>query len=83
MAGNRAGGGAKKDGREDPLLASLHVRPHVPKDNFMGGQRRPQVLVHRRVIEGHGQHVSDQSAEAAGQFAGSTIDAKPDAAIGP
>jgi hypothetical protein len=34
----------------------------------MGGQRRPQVIVHRRVIEGHRQHVEHRSDLAADNF---------------
>ena len=34
----------------------------------MRGQRRPQVVVHRRVIEGHRQHVEHGSDLAADDF---------------
>ncbi len=34
----------------------------------MGGERHPQVLVHRRVIEGHRQHVEHGRDLAADDF---------------
>lgn len=43
---------------------SLHVGPHLAKDDLMCGQGRPQILVHRRITKSHRQHVGDGSAVA-------------------
>ena len=47
---------------------SLHVSPLFPKDDLVRDQRRPQVVVHRWIVEGHCQHVEHRSDLAADDF---------------
>ena len=52
----------------DQAEAGPAVGPLVPKDNLVSGQHHPQVVVHRRVVEGHRQDVVNGHAVAADQI---------------
>ncbi len=50
------------------LSPSLHGGPLLPNFDLMGGQCLPQIIVHRRVVEGHRQHVEHGSDLATDDF---------------